>query len=124
MFDDLTYFEAQVLYWRCRGSQFREIAERLSVEYNALQAIVSNVYAKLNLPVDRETSPTRRRIILRDVTASLFVSALALAGGRKTWTLLKADSQGQAGGPEQEVMIPYGIAIFLGLCLAAFVVHV
>ncbi len=64
-----------------------------------------------------------RRAILRNVTTSLYVSALALAGGRRTWNLLKTDRQEQADGRGEEVTIPYGIAIFLGVCLATLMVH-
>ncbi|RPJ23682.1 MAG: prepilin peptidase [Planctomycetaceae bacterium] len=64
-----------------------------------------------------------RRVILRNVTTSLYVSAAVLAGGRKTWNLLTADRQEQVGGQSEEVTIPYGIAIFLGVCLTAFMVH-
>ncbi len=80
--------------------------------------IVGGVVAVLRMLCHDE-----RRVILRNVTTSLYVSAAVLAGGRKTWSLLTADRQEQAGGQSEEVTIPYGIAIFLGVCLAAFMVH-
>ena len=82
-------------------------------------SIIGGLVAVLKMLCDSE-----RRAILREVTTSLYVSAVALAGGRKTWNLLDENPREQAGGQPREVTIPYGVAIFLGVCLAACMVHV
>ncbi len=82
-------------------------------------SILGGLIAVLRIICHRE-----RGVILREVTTSLYVSAVALAGGRKTWNLLKAEPQEQPGGRPRDITIPYGVAILLGICLAALMVHV
>ena len=67
---------------------------------------------------------SRRRVaVLRELTASLYVYMLAAASGRRGWDLVKAAPQEQSGGEACQLTIPYGVAIFIGVCLGATTVH-
>lgn len=69
----------------------------------------------------------QRRSVLGRLYATLYVLMMGVCGGRGGWTLLKTQL-----GKEQKIApsdggtrltIPYGPAIFIGVCIGALVVH-
>jgi Flp pilus assembly protein protease CpaA len=66
--------------------------------------------------------PERRRFF-HDLGAALYVYALVCAGHGRGWRLLQSGSAEHPDPRSHPIMIPYGTAIFLGVCLAALVVH-
>ncbi len=71
----------------------------------------------------RMVSHRNRWTLLGNLLTSLYILVAALFMGRSGWSLMKS----QFAEPEQVrrtgVTIPYAPAIFLGVCLGAFVVH-
>jgi Flp pilus assembly protein protease CpaA len=65
----------------------------------------------------------QRRTLFRNLITSLYIYGIAFAGGRRGWELLRAGPEEQAQGPPGLLVIPYGIAIFVGVCLGAVVVQ-
>jgi hypothetical protein len=51
--------------------------------------------------------------------------AIALCSGRKGWALLKPDLEEPASqaAVNQAAAMPYGPSIFIGVCIAAYLVH-
>jgi prepilin peptidase CpaA len=76
------------------------------------------------LAVLRVIAHAQRTVIFRNLAVSLYVFMGALAAGRGGWHLLKDNSQSSANEKDGEVTLPYGTAIFLGVCLGAIVVHI
>ena len=66
--------------------------------------------------------PDRCRI-LRRLAASLYVDLLVCVGHGGNWNLLKPNPQERTPDDPDRLTIPYGLAIFLGVCLGAIVVH-
>jgi len=82
-------------------------------------AVVGGVMGLIRIMLDRQ-----RNSRLGNLVASLYVFTIALAGGRRTWTLLAADHPGEPGpATGRRGAIPYGPAIFIGVCIGAGVVH-
>jgi prepilin peptidase CpaA len=82
----------------------------------ACVSVVGGALALLRIAVHGQ-----RGRLFRNLFASLYIYTLALTNGRSGWELLK---QEQTDEDPQQVTIPYGVAIFLGVCLGAIVVHV
>jgi Flp pilus assembly protein protease CpaA len=81
-------------------------------------ALAGGVLALLKVAVIRD-----RGVVFRNVIASVYIWLIAFAGGRKGWALLKADPGQSVSQGVPQAMVPYGIAIFLGVCVGATVVH-
>jgi Flp pilus assembly protein protease CpaA len=80
--------------------------------------IVGAILALLRIVVHAE-----RWTVFCSLMTSLYVHLIALAGGRPGWRLLKMEPQEEAREYSQQITIPYGVAIFLGVCLGAVVVQ-
>jgi prepilin peptidase CpaA len=83
-------------------------------------AATGGVLGLLNLAAHRQLLPGLRRI-----GASFYVMLIALGSGRKGWALVKPDveepaAKADAGG---KVAMPYGPSIFIGVCIAAYLIH-
>jgi prepilin peptidase CpaA len=77
-------------------------------------ACVGAVLALLKIVLHR-----RRGAILRNLGASLYVYMIAFAAGGRSWNLLKAGPEEQSGEESDAVTLSYGLAIFIGVCIAA-----
>ena len=62
----------------------------------------------------------QRRRHFAALFATLYVSMIAAANGRRGLALLRSEP---SRGPSQGLTMPYGPAIFIGLCLVAFMAH-
>ena len=81
-------------------------------------AIVGGAFAVL-----RVLAHPRRRMICSDLAASLYLYGIALMSGRKGLAIVRTEPQEQVDFDGRQVTIPYGVAIFVGVCLAALTVH-
>lgn len=81
-------------------------------------AIVGGVLSLLRMLVDRE-----RGRWLRDVFAEIYIFLIGLSMGRKGLALLKTAPQNAEAVKSQSVTIAYGPAIFIGVCIGAWVVN-
>jgi prepilin peptidase CpaA len=70
---------------------------------------------------------THRQLIsgLRRIGASFYVMLIALCSGRKGWEIVKPDLEEPANKTDvgERVAMPYGPSIFIGVCIAAYVIH-
>ncbi len=81
-------------------------------------AIVGGVLSILRMLVDRQ-----RGRWLRETFAAVYVFIIGLSMGRKGLALLKATPENAEAGKGQSVTIAYGPAIFIGVCIGAWVVN-
>lgn len=81
-------------------------------------AVVGGLFGLLRILAHRG-----RRSALGRIAAALYVMLLALCSGRKGWSLLRAEPQNDAAAQNKGLTIPYGPAIFVGVCIGAIVVH-
>jgi prepilin peptidase CpaA len=83
-------------------------------------AATGGVLGLLNLAARRQLVARLRRI-----GASFYVMLLALCSGRKGWDLVKPDLEEPASqaGVDGTTALPYGPSIFVGVCIAAYLVH-
>jgi prepilin peptidase CpaA len=83
-------------------------------------AVTGGAMGLLNLAAHRQLLPGLRRI-----GASFYVMLIALCSGRKGWDILKPDLEEPAGKADTggRVAMPYGPSIFIGVCIAAYLVH-
>jgi len=81
-------------------------------------AATGGAFGLLNLAAKRQFLPGLRRI-----GASFYVMLVALCSGRKGWELLKPDPDQPAKVADQRLTMAYGPAIFIGVCIGAYVVH-
>lgn len=67
----------------------------------------------------------RRQLLagLRRIGTSLYVMMVALCSGRKGLAVLAIDPEQESPPQDQRLAIPYGPAIFIGVCIGAFWVH-
>jgi len=65
----------------------------------------------------------QRGTLCSNVASSMYLYGLALMSGRKGLAMIKTEPQEQANFDGRQVTIPYGAAIFVGVCLAAITVH-
>jgi prepilin peptidase CpaA len=65
----------------------------------------------------------QRRTLFDNLWASLYVAAVALCSGRKGLELAEPASERRKEGPGPRAAIPYGPAIFIGVCIAAITVN-
>lgn len=80
---------------------------------------LGGLMAAFRIALRRERWP-----LLQNLLATLYLCTVALVAGRGTWRPL-GDRGNDSGFAESgPVTIPYGVAIFLGVCLAAVVVQV
>ena len=81
-------------------------------------AIVGGAFALLRI-----LAHPRRRMVCSNLVASLYLYGIALMSGRKGLAIIRTEPQEQADFDGRQVTIPYGVAIFVGVCLAALMVH-
>jgi Flp pilus assembly protein protease CpaA len=72
----------------------------------------------LNLATKRQLAAGLGRI-----GVSFYVVMVALCGGRRSWALLKPELDDEPPTPDRRLTIPYGPAIFIGVCIGAITVH-
>lgn len=87
----------------------------------ACVALTGGILALARMIAHRE-----RRSLLSDAVALLYVHMIAVGSGSRGWQLLRTNiSEGkETDAGLRHVTIPYGMAIFLGVCVAAVVVQV
>jgi prepilin peptidase CpaA len=81
-------------------------------------ALTGGVIGLVSMAASRE-----RKTRLKEWLTSLYVVAVALASGRPGWILPAGDSTEPRQAGNRRTMIPYGPAIFIGVCIGAWVVH-
>ncbi len=83
-------------------------------------AVTGGALGLLNLATHRQLSAGLRR-----VGASFYVILIALCSGRRGWELVKPDLEEPAGRADVQgtTAMPYGPSIFIGVCIAAYLVH-
>ncbi len=83
-------------------------------------AATGAVLGLLNLATHRQLAAGLRRI-----GASFYVILIALCSGRRGWELVKPDLEEPAGRADVQgtTAMPYGPSIFIGVCIAAYLVH-
>ena len=81
-------------------------------------AVVGGLFGLLRILAHRGRSSALARI-----AAALYVMMVALCSGRKGWSLLRAEPQQKTAAQKKGLTIPYGPAIFIGVCIGAIVVH-
>jgi prepilin peptidase CpaA len=84
----------------------------------AMVAISGGVFALFAMIVSRN-----RVLLLRNMAASLYVTMISLCSGRKGWALLQSEPQDAGDRQGERLVVPYGPAIFAGVCIGAWVVH-
>jgi Flp pilus assembly protein protease CpaA len=77
-------------------------------------AVTGMVLALLRIAAHRE-----RKNALSNLLASLYLLALAWSTGPRGWKLLTSNEQSPSPPRTGPVTLPYGVAIFIGVCLAA-----
>ncbi len=65
----------------------------------------------------------RRRMLLGNWWASLYVFMIALCGGPGLWKPSPDTPDQASSGQAAKTTVPYGVPIFLGVCLGAVLVH-
>ena len=75
------------------------------------------------LAVVKVVAHAERRRMIRNLLASAYVFTVTLASGREGWRLLRNDSPESRQLTDRDVTLPYGAAIFLGVCLSAATAH-
>ena len=66
----------------------------------------------------------RRRMLLGNLWASLYVHMVALCGGPGGWKPVKDMPDEAAPRQATEGTVPYGVPIFMGVCMGAILVHI
>ncbi|MFC1761626.1 prepilin peptidase [Planctomycetota bacterium] len=80
----------------------------------AAVAIVGGLLALLRMATLKQ-----RRTHFGNLFSTLYVVLIALGSGRKGWTLLKANHEEQNNALTASATVPYGVAMFLGVCISA-----
>ncbi len=81
-------------------------------------AVVGGLFGLLNLAMAGQFGAGVRRI-----GASFYVMMIAVCSGRKGWAMIKPDPDRSVEVANQRLTMPYGPAIFIGVCIGAFLVH-
>lgn len=82
--------------------------------------VTGGVFGLANLALHRQLRPAFARI-----GAAFYVMGLALCSGRKGWELIKPDPDADSTkAVDERLKMPYGPAIFVGVCIAALWVRV
>ncbi len=84
----------------------------------AAVAAAGGVLGLLNLATKRQLAAGLGRI-----GASFYVMLIALCSGRAGWRIIKPDPEQSSEIADRQLTIPYGIAIFIGVCIGACWVH-
>jgi prepilin peptidase CpaA len=86
----------------------------------AAVAVTGGALGLLNLAAKRQLCAGLGRI-----GASFYVMMVALCSGRKGWELVKPDLEEptKKTDVDQTAAMPYGPAIFIGVCIGAYLVH-
>jgi Flp pilus assembly protein protease CpaA len=77
-------------------------------------AVTGMVLALLRIATHHE-----RKNALSGLVASLYLLAIAWSTGPRGWRLLASNEQDPSPPRAGQVTLPYGVAIFIGVCLAA-----
>ncbi len=80
--------------------------------------LTGGLFGLLNLAIRKQLFAGLGRI-----GASFYVMLAALCSGRRGWAVIKPDPEQSAEIVDRRLTIPYGPAIFVGVCVGAFVVH-
>jgi len=81
-------------------------------------AVTGAALGLLNLAARRQLAAGLGRI-----GASFYVMTIALCSGRKGWVMVKPDREQSTEVVDRRLTMPYGPAIFIGVCIGALVVH-
>ncbi len=81
-------------------------------------AAVGGVFGLLRMIAHKD-----RKTLIGNLLASLYMVLAGVCMGRRGWELVKAQFQADQGGASPCLTIPYGVAILLGVCISALVVH-
>jgi Flp pilus assembly protein protease CpaA len=84
----------------------------------AAVAVTGAVFGLINIALKGQLRPALARI-----GAAFYVMIVALCSGRKGWQLIKPDPDGVSKCGDARLTMPYGPAIFVGVCIGAFLVH-
>jgi prepilin peptidase CpaA len=79
--------------------------------------------AGIVLAIVRMLAHRQRRTLFRNMWATLYVFVVAVCSGPRGWRLLRGDPREDATGQALQATIPYGVPIFIGVCLGAGVVR-
>jgi hypothetical protein len=71
----------------------------------------------------RISAHRQRKSLLANVGRTIYVFLIALRSGRQGFALLKTDTKGTGEAQKLDVTMPYGPAIFVGVCISAAWVH-
>jgi Flp pilus assembly protein protease CpaA len=86
-----------------------------------LLALVCVAITGALLAVSRVMAHRERKTVVGALIASIYVYVVAFSSGPAGWRLLKAPSENPSAAPTQQLTIPYGVAIFVGVCVAGVV---
>ena len=81
-------------------------------------AVTGGVLGLLTLAARGQLTPALHRI-----GASSYVMLIALCSGRKGWEIVKPEPDAPAQVVDRRLTMPYGPAIFIGVCIGACLVH-
>lgn len=83
-------------------------------------AVTGAVFGLVDIALKRRLRPAFARI-----GSAFYVMGLALCSGRKGWELIKPDPDAEnTEAGDERLKMPYGPAIFVGVCIAALWVRV
>jgi len=89
-----------------------------------LIVLVCVAAAGVTLALVKMLAHRQRRTLFRNMWVTLYVFVVAVCSGPGGWRLLKAEPGEGAAGQALQVTIPYGVPIFVGVCMGAVVVRV
>ena len=76
------------------------------------------------LAMVRMLAHSQRRTLFQNLWASIYIFVVAVCCGPTGWKLLKGERPEGSPGQAPQVTVPYGVPIFIGVCMGAVVVHV
>jgi Flp pilus assembly protein protease CpaA len=71
------------------------------------------------LAIFRIAAHHQQKNALIDVLASLYLLAIAWSAGPRGWKLFTSPPGGQTQGSAGQISLPYGLVIFIGVCIGA-----
>lgn len=84
----------------------------------AAAVLTGGVLAMLRILAHRQ-----RKTLLTNLGRMMYLFVIAMCSGRRGWALLRNDSDESTQDQTLSVTMPYGPAIFIGVCIGAVWVH-